>query len=79
MPLIQVRVIGGVFTEAQKRQIVHKLTDAMVSVEGESIASVSSWTISRFCASVKTPSITRTSIKGMNASSVNLGSSRSWV
>ena len=37
MPLIQVRVIEGVFTEAQKRQIVHKLTDAMVSVEGENM------------------------------------------
>jgi 4-oxalocrotonate tautomerase len=35
MPLIQVKVIEGVFTEAQKREIVHKLTDAMVSIEGE--------------------------------------------
>jgi hypothetical protein len=26
MPLIEVRVIEGVFTEAQKRQIVHRLT-----------------------------------------------------
>ena len=40
MPLIQVRVIEGVFTEAQKRQIVHKLTDAMVSIEGENMRSV---------------------------------------
>ena len=40
MPLIQVRVIEGVFTEAQKRQIVHKLTDAMVSVEGENMRPV---------------------------------------
>jgi 4-oxalocrotonate tautomerase len=40
MPLIEVRVIEGVFTEAQKRQIVHKLTDAMVSVEGENMRSV---------------------------------------
>ena len=44
MPLIQVRVIEGVFTEAQKRQIVHKLTDAMVSVEGESMRPVT-WVI----------------------------------
>jgi hypothetical protein len=27
MPLIQARVIDGVFTEAQKRQIIHKVTD----------------------------------------------------
>ena len=44
MPLIQVRVIEGVFTEAQKRQIVHKLTDAMVSVEGENMRPVT-WVI----------------------------------
>jgi 4-oxalocrotonate tautomerase len=40
MPLIQVRVIEGVFTEAQKRQIIHKLSDAMVSIEGETMRSV---------------------------------------
>jgi 4-oxalocrotonate tautomerase len=44
MPLIQVRVIEGVFTEAQKRQIVHKLTDAMVSIEGENMRSVT-WVV----------------------------------
>ena len=40
MPLIQVKVIEGVFTEAQKREIVHKLTDAMVSIEGENMRPV---------------------------------------
>jgi 4-oxalocrotonate tautomerase len=40
MPLIQVKLIEGVFTEAQKREIVHKLTDAMVSIEGENMRSV---------------------------------------
>jgi 4-oxalocrotonate tautomerase len=40
MPLIQVKVIEGVFTEAQKRDIVRKLTDAMVSVEGENMRPV---------------------------------------
>ena len=44
MPLIQVKVIEGVFTEAQKREIVHKLTDAMVSVEGETMRPVT-WVI----------------------------------
>jgi 4-oxalocrotonate tautomerase len=44
MPLIQVLVIEGVFTETQKRQIVHKLTDAMVSIEGENMRSVT-WVI----------------------------------
>ncbi|HEX5268990.1 MAG TPA: 4-oxalocrotonate tautomerase family protein, partial [Gemmataceae bacterium] len=40
MPLIEVKTIEGVFTEAQKRDIVHKLTDALVSVGGESLRPV---------------------------------------
>ena len=44
MPLIQVRVIEGVFSEAQKRQIILKLTDAMVSIEGENMRPVT-WVI----------------------------------
>jgi 4-oxalocrotonate tautomerase len=44
MPLIQVKAIEGVFTEAQKRQIVQRLTDAMVSVEGEAMRPVT-WVV----------------------------------
>ena len=40
MPLIQVRVIKDVFSKDQKRQIINKLTDAMVSVEGENMRGV---------------------------------------
>ena len=35
MPLINVQVIENVFTPEQKKQIITKLTDAMVSIEGE--------------------------------------------
>jgi len=35
MPLIQVKVIENVFTPEQKSQIITKLTDALVSIEGE--------------------------------------------
>ena len=35
MPMLNVKLIEGVFTEAQKREMVRKLTDAMVSIEGE--------------------------------------------
>jgi len=35
MPLIQVKVIEDVFTPEKKRQIITKLTDAIVSIEGE--------------------------------------------
>ena len=40
MPLIQVRVIKDVFSKDQKRQIISKLTDAMVSIEGEAMRGV---------------------------------------
>ncbi len=35
MPLINVQVIENVFTPEQKKQIITKLTDAMVAIEGE--------------------------------------------
>lgn len=44
MPLINVRLIEGVFTVAQKRSIMEKLTDAMVSIEGENMRPVT-WVI----------------------------------
>jgi len=44
MPLIQVKVIEGVFTQAQKQEMVRKLTDAMVSIEGEKMRPVT-WVI----------------------------------
>jgi len=44
MPLVQVKLIEGVFDDAQKRSIVDKLTEAMVEVEGENMRSVT-WVI----------------------------------
>jgi 4-oxalocrotonate tautomerase len=40
MPLIQVKLINEVFSPAQKRQIIERLTDAMVEIEGESMRGV---------------------------------------
>jgi 4-oxalocrotonate tautomerase len=37
MPLIVVKVIEGVFTAPQKQEIVQRLTDAMVEIEGENM------------------------------------------
>ncbi|MFG6199353.1 4-oxalocrotonate tautomerase family protein [Nonomuraea sp. JJY05] len=37
MPLINVKVIEGVFSDAQKAEMVEKLTDAMVAIEGENL------------------------------------------
>jgi 4-oxalocrotonate tautomerase len=40
MPLIQVRVIKDVFSKEQKKEIISRLTDAMVSIEGENMRGV---------------------------------------
>ena len=37
MALIQVKLIEGVFTAPQKREIIQRLTDAMVEIEGENM------------------------------------------
>jgi 4-oxalocrotonate tautomerase len=44
MPLIQVKLIERVFSDRQKQDIVTRLTDAMVSIEGEQMRSVT-WVI----------------------------------
>lgn len=45
MPLIQVRLIENVFSAKQKNEIIEKLTDAMVSIEGENMRGVTLVTI----------------------------------
>jgi 4-oxalocrotonate tautomerase len=45
MPLIQVKLIENVFTPLQKLEIITRLTDAMVRVEGENMRSVTWVTI----------------------------------
>ena len=40
MPLVQVKVIEGVFSQAQKQEIIKKITDTMVSVGGENMRQV---------------------------------------
>jgi 4-oxalocrotonate tautomerase len=42
MPMVNVRLIEGVFTPAQKQEMIRKLTDAMVSIEGENMRQVTS-------------------------------------
>ena len=40
MPLVQVKLIEGVFSDAQKQEMIRKLTDTMVSIEGETMREV---------------------------------------
>ena len=44
MPLVNVKLIEGVFDDHQKQEIVEKLTDAMVEVEGENMRPVT-WVV----------------------------------
>ena len=44
MPLINVKVIEGVFSEAKKKEMIQKLTDAMVTIEGENMRKVT-WVV----------------------------------
>lgn len=44
MPLVQVKLIEGVLSDAQKQEMIKKLTDAMVSIEGENMRPVT-WVI----------------------------------
>jgi len=45
MPLIEVKLIKGVFDQAEKREMIERLTDTMVEIEGESMRSVTWVTI----------------------------------
>jgi 4-oxalocrotonate tautomerase len=40
MPLVDIELVEGVFDDQQKAQMIEKLTDAMVEVEGENMRQV---------------------------------------
>ena len=44
MPMVNVKLIEGVFSTAQKQEMIERLTDTMVSIEGENMRSVT-WVI----------------------------------
>ena len=44
MPLVNVRLIEGVFTPEQKSEMIHQLTETMVRIEGENLRPVT-WVI----------------------------------
>lgn len=44
MPLVTIEVIENVFNSEQKKEIIEKVTDAMVSVEGEAMRGVT-WVV----------------------------------
>jgi len=45
MPFVQVKLIEGVFSTDQKQEIISRLTEAMVDIEGEAMRPVTWVTI----------------------------------
>ena len=45
MPLVQIKGVGGYLTLAQKQEMIAKVTDAVLSVEGEGLRPVTWVTI----------------------------------
>jgi 4-oxalocrotonate tautomerase len=35
MPFVSIKIVEGVYNEEQKKEMIQKVTDAMVSIEGE--------------------------------------------
>jgi 4-oxalocrotonate tautomerase len=48
MPLVTIDVIKDVFTPVQKKEIINKVTEAMVAVEGENMRPVTWVRINEF-------------------------------
>lgn len=44
MPFVNVKLIEGVFTSEQKQEMIHKLTETIVEIEGENVRSVT-WVV----------------------------------
>jgi 4-oxalocrotonate tautomerase len=44
MPFVNVKLIEGVFTPEQKRDMIHRLTETMVEIEGENLRQVT-WVV----------------------------------
>jgi 4-oxalocrotonate tautomerase len=40
MPLVDIELIEGVFDQSQKQEMISKVTDAMVKIEGEAMRGV---------------------------------------
>ena len=44
MPMVTVKLIEGVFTLEQKQDMIRRITDTMVAIEGEALRSVT-WVV----------------------------------
>jgi 4-oxalocrotonate tautomerase len=44
MPLVTVKLVEGVFNESEKREMISKLTETMVEIEGENMRGIT-WVV----------------------------------
>ena len=44
MPLVNVKLIEGIFDDSQKQEMIEKLTETMVEIEGENMRGVT-WVV----------------------------------
>jgi 4-oxalocrotonate tautomerase len=44
MPLVTIKLIEGVFSDEQKQQMIERVTDAMLSIEGENMRPIT-WVV----------------------------------
>jgi 4-oxalocrotonate tautomerase len=44
MPFVNIKIIEGVFSPKQKKEMIEKVTDTMVSIEGENMRPVT-WVV----------------------------------
>ncbi len=45
MPLVNVKIIEGIYSSAQKQEMIRKLTDTLVEIEGENLRPVTVVTV----------------------------------
>ena len=55
MPLVTIDVIKDVFTASQKKELIAKVTEAMITVEAPALAVNSIFIVVEDCASVRLP------------------------
>jgi len=70
MPLVTVDVIKGVFSAKQKQQIIDKVTNAMVEVEGENLRGVTWVRIKEFESgdwAIRAQALSTADVKGLAA------------
>ena len=48
MPLVDIQLIDGVFTPEQKKEMIEKVTETMVAIEGEALRGVTWVRVSEF-------------------------------